>query len=606
MKRRNQSAARACTESGTPLARSSPLASVLLAIALFAMANPGSASDSFEALLVKAEQIRSTDIAGFRVLLGQLNGRIAEATPEQSQQLRYLKIYDLGYTGRYDLAVKDATALFDEVDDPDIKLRAGALIVNSYAATRNLYDGLRYLDLTLQLIDRVQDPELRSHGWFAASTLYSQAGQYELSQHYAEQILAISTNPRTRCFAGLQRVESLRQLRQLDEVDDTIESILQECERTQEKVISGFLWVIQARLASAKGDNAGAMVVLEQHLAEIEKTGYPRLVGEAQSLLGELHLEAGSLVEASRYANLALSRSSDLAFSLPLVNAHKTLYESTRRRGDLAAALKHHIAYADADRAYLDQIKTREIAYQAVRQETLQKTQTIELLNNQNRVLQLQQQVSAKTSQANQLLIVLLAVLLASIAYWAFKVKRMQVSFRKLAETDALTGISNRHHFNRRAAAVLEQCRKANEQVGLVMVDLDHFKSINDRFGHATGDWALKAVADACRQVCRRDDLLGRLGGEEFAFLLVGSDADACVSLADDCRQRIAAIDTLPSGHRFQITASFGVAGSRSCGHGFDALLAKADDALYLSKRDGRDRVSVQDATGEPQAALSG
>jgi len=241
-----------------------------------------------------------------------------------------------------------------------------------------------------------------------------------------------------------------------------------------------------------------------------------------------------------------------------------------------------------------------------VKHETQQKTQTIELLNRQNEVLTLQQQVSAKSTQANRLLIALLAVLLASIGYWAFKVKKMQVSFRHLAETDALTGISNRHHFTRRATAVLEQCRKSNQQVGLVMVDLDHFKTINDRFGHATGDWALKAVAQACQQVCRRDDLAGRLGGEEFALLLVGCDAEASVALAEECRRRIAAIDTLPSGHRFQITASFGVAGSRNCGHGFDALLAKADDALYLSKRDGRDRVSVQDATGEPQAALSG
>lgn len=188
-------------------------------------------------------------------------------------------------------------------------------------------------------------------------------------------------------------------------------------------------------------------------------------------------------------------------------------------------------------------------------------------------------------------------MLLASIAYWAFKVKRMQVSFRKLAETDALTGISNRHHFTRRAAAVLEQCRKANQQVGLVMLDLDHFKTINDRFGHATGDWALKAVAQACQQACRREDLLGRLGGEEFALLLVGYDAEASAALAEQCRQRISAIDTLPSGHRFRITASFGVAGSRNCGHSFDELMARADDALYASKREGRDRISLHAPT---------
>lgn len=566
---------------------------MLLAIALCAMAGAGRASESFEALLQRAESLRSTDVETFRTLLGQLNQNIAEATPAQRHQLRYLRIYDLGYTGRYDLAVKHAIELFAEVDDPAIKLRAGALIVNSYAATRNLPEGLRYLDLTLQLIDRVPDPELRSHGWFAASALYMQAGQYDLSQHYAEQILAASINPRTRCFAGLQRTESRYQLGQLKEDDGSIQATIAECEQTRETVISSFLRTIQARLAADNGQHAAAITLLEERLAEIDGTGYPRLVGEVQSLLGELHLAEGRFEEASRYASLALARSRDLAFSLPLVQAHNTLYQSAVQRGDVAAALRHHIAYAEADRAYLDHVKAREIAYQAVRQETQQKNQTIELLNNQNRVLQLEQEVSARTTQANRLLIVLLAVLLASIGYWAFKVKRMQVSFRRLAETDALTGISNRHHFTRRAAAVLEQCRKANEQVGLVMVDLDHFKTINDRFGHATGDWALRAVASACQQVCRRNDLLGRLGGEEFAFLLVDCNAEASVALAEECRRRIAAIDTLPSGHAFRITASFGVAGSRNCGHGFDALLAQADDALYRSKREGRDRVSV-------------
>ena len=566
---------------------------MLLAIALCAMAGAGRASESFEALLQRAESLRSTDVETFRTLLGQLNQNLAEATPAQRHQLRYLRIYDLGYTGRYDLAVKHAIELFAEVDDPAIKLRAGALIVNSYAATRNLPEGLRYLDLTLQLIDRVPDPELRSHGWFAASALYMQAGQYDLSQHYAEQILAASINPRTRCFAGLQRTESRYQLGQLKEDDGSIQATIAECEQTRETVISSFLRTIQARLAADNGQHAAAITLLEERLAEIDGTGYPRLVGEVQSLLGELHLAEGRFEEASRYASLALARSRDLAFSLPLVQAHNTLYQSAVQRGDVAAALRHHIAYAEADRAYLDHVKAREIAYQAVRQETQQKNQTIELLNNQNRVLQLEQEVSARTTQANRLLIVLLAVLLASIGYWAFKVKRMQVSFRRLAETDALTGISNRHHFTRRAAAVLEQCRKANEQVGLVMVDLDHFKTINDRFGHATGDWALRAVASACQQVCRRNDLLGRLGGEEFAFLLVDCNAEASVALAEECRRRIAAIDTLPSGHAFRITASFGVAGSRNCGHGFDALLAQADDALYRSKREGRDRVSV-------------
>lgn len=586
----------------------SAIKAILLAASL-CMALPSAAttgSPAFDAMLKQAESVRSADPAQFQSLLGQLNASIDAASKAQREQLQYLKAYQLAYTGRFDLGIDAAKKLFDRSSDVNMKFRSGALIVNGYAATRDFTQGLRYLDQTLALVDQVTDPDLRHQGWSAAGVIYNQVGQFEQGKRFAEQMLADQPSPRTRCFAGALRLESMYGLGPLSGEDAAIETLMQHCTDVGELMAANFARAQLARLWGDRGDHSKALALLYEHLPEVESTRYPRLIGEIHSLLAEQNLALGYRTEAEFHATQAIRNSTGIQHSLPLVAAYRVMYQSAQQRGDTAAALEHHIKYAEADKAYLDSVKARELAFQLIRNETQQKTQTIELLNRQNEVLTLQQQVNAKSTQANRLLIALLAVLLASIGYWALKVKKMQVSFRHLAETDALTGISNRHHFTRRATAVLEQCRKSNQLVGLVMVDLDHFKTINDRFGHATGDWALKAVANACREVCRRDDLLGRLGGEEFALLLVGCDADASVALADACRQRIAAIDTLPSGHHFQITASFGVAGSRNCGHAFDALLAKADDALYLSKRDGRDRVSVQDAGGTPQAALSG
>jgi diguanylate cyclase len=580
------------------------LVAASLCVALPAAAAPG--SPAFEAMLKQAEAVRSADPAQFQSLLGQMNSSLGVASPAQRQQLQYLKAYHLAYTGRFDLGIESAKKLFTEATDVNVRFRAGSLIVNGYAATRDFTQGLRYLEQTLALEDQIDDPELKHHGWSAAGVIYNQVGQFEQGKLFAERMLADKPSPRTRCFAGAIRLESMYGLGPLSGEDAAIEALMSQCDDVGEQVAANYARVQLARLWGDRGDHSKALALLYGHLPAIEATRYPRLIGEVHSVLAEQNLALGYRAEAEFHAREAIKNSAGIQHSLPLVAAYRVMYQSALLRGDTAAALEHHIKYAETDKAYLDNVKARELAYQIVKNETQQKTQTIELLNRQNEVLTLQQQVTTKSTQANRLLIALLAVLLASIGYWAFKIKRMQVTFRKLAETDALTGISNRHHFTRRATAVLEQCRKANQQVGLVMVDLDHFKTINDRFGHATGDWALRAVANACQQVCGPNDLPGRLGGEEFALLLVGRDADASVALAEECRRRIAAIDTLPSGHRFQITASFGVAGSRNCGHGFDALLAKADDALYLSKRDGRDRVSVQDATGEPQPALSG
>jgi diguanylate cyclase (GGDEF)-like protein len=580
-------------------------AAMLLASPLPAASKAG-ASPAFDAMLLQAEQVRSSDPAQFERLLGELNASVDAASDTQREHLAYLKAYHLSYTGRFDLGIKAARGIFESTSDPTLKLRAGSLVVNSYAATREFTEGLRFLDQTLPLIPQVTDAEVRHHAWTAAAVIYNQVGQYDLGRHYAELVLADGATPRTACITGYARLEALFNLGRLDSEEQSTNALVEQCRVAGEPLAGFFLESYRARFWASQEDRIRAIGILEQMLPAVEATNYARLIGEVHSLLAEWKLAEGMLDQAQRHAEIAIDRSEGTVHSLPLVNARRALYEIASKRGDTAAALGALRDYTDADRAYLDSVKTRELAFQMVKHETQQKNQTIELLNRENQVLTLEQQVNAKTTQANRLLIALLAVLLASIGYWAFKVKRMQVLFRKLAETDALTGISNRHHFTRRATAVLEQCRKSNQQVGLVMVDLDHFKTINDRFGHAVGDWALKAVASACQSVCRRDDLLGRLGGEEFAFLLVGCDAEASVALADECRRRIAAIDTLPSGQRFQITASFGVAGTRNCGHGFDALLAKADDALYLSKRDGRDRVSVQDATGEPQAALSG
>ena len=123
------------------------------------------------------------------------------------------------------------------------------------------------------------------------------------------------------------------------------------------------------------------------------------------------------------------------------------------------------------------------------------------------------------------------------------------------------------------------------------MFDLDHFKSINDRFGHDTGDWVLKQVADACRTVCRRIDHIGRIGGEEFAILLSRCDLRDATRAAEDCRMRVASIDTRSSGHKFLVTASFGVTASPLSGYDLAKLLSHADKMLYRAKREGRNRV---------------
>jgi diguanylate cyclase (GGDEF)-like protein len=158
----------------------------------------------------------------------------------------------------------------------------------------------------------------------------------------------------------------------------------------------------------------------------------------------------------------------------------------------------------------------------------------------------------------------------------------------RLARTDALTGLVNRRCFDERLAAELLRIERTPQPLALLIGDVDHFKAINDRFGHAAGDTVLAAIGLGLVSSVRRVDTLARIGGEEFALLMPATSEGAAVEMADRLRASVGHV-TDPAGNPIQIT--FGVASTEHPGcDGFDALLLAADRALYSGKAEGRNR----------------
>jgi diguanylate cyclase (GGDEF)-like protein len=184
-----------------------------------------------------------------------------------------------------------------------------------------------------------------------------------------------------------------------------------------------------------------------------------------------------------------------------------------------------------------------------------------------------------------------LAVIAFGIFGMALVRGRAEHVLRLSAETDALTGILNRHALFSRAERLLVDGRRIGQSVTLLLFDLDHFKSINDRFGHPIGDQTLCAFTRATSAVIRSNDVFGRVGGEEFAAVLVGANAVIGQVIAERIRLDFAA-QTNIGGTSVPATVSVGVAEARpEVVTAFDTLLAQADAALYRAKRAGRDRV---------------
>lgn len=158
------------------------------------------------------------------------------------------------------------------------------------------------------------------------------------------------------------------------------------------------------------------------------------------------------------------------------------------------------------------------------------------------------------------------------------------------SHTDPLSGLLNRRGFEERAVAMLKRSHDSGLPAALVIADLDHFKAVNDTFGHAVGDQVIAAFASRLRSMAGKGAIAGRLGGEEFAVLLPASDLAAARLFAEDVRTSFSrgGPHNLPA--KLRVTASFGVAAGEE---DLSKLLRQADEALYQAKRNGRDSVRI-------------
>jgi diguanylate cyclase (GGDEF)-like protein len=164
------------------------------------------------------------------------------------------------------------------------------------------------------------------------------------------------------------------------------------------------------------------------------------------------------------------------------------------------------------------------------------------------------------------------------------------------ATTDSLTGLANREFALRQLEAEIAYCRRHRADVAVVMMDVDHFKEINDRYGHPAGDMLLTELATRLHESCRLEDVVARFGGEEFLLILRGNSVADAVPLAERIRRAVEETVVLGGGGAVQVTASFGVAAlSEHVDGDVDALIQRADARLYAAKRGGRNRVVAVD-----------
>jgi diguanylate cyclase (GGDEF)-like protein len=235
----------------------------------------------------------------------------------------------------------------------------------------------------------------------------------------------------------------------------------------------------------------------------------------------------------------------------------------------------------------------RTAAYEAASQHFRAEKLETEGLSKENRILRLQQALDAKAVETGRLYITVMAILLASIAFWMVRIKRSQLRFKWLSSCDSLTGIFNHQHFMGESGRALRALEKRAGEGCLIFLDLDHFKQVNDSHGHAVGDAVLKHAVAICKGQLRKADLLGRLGGEEFGMFLMDAPRLQGTVVAERIRLSLAASPLIVDDVVVSISASIGLACTDTIGYDLQRLFRGSDAALYLAKRTGRNRVVV-------------
>ncbi len=558
-----------------------------LSFAGFAAAAP--AEDTGQ-LLLQADDAKTVNFAKFVETLHSIQQHPENLTASQHVYLRYLEAWKNAYDGDNETAIARLNALADEPIDVTLRLRAGATAVNVLELAKRYEEAFSRLSRILVLLPQVSDKAARQQALLDAAELYTDVGQYGLALSYAQTVIEEDTDGHGLCKGNRVKERALYESGRIKTVGSALQGSIDDCVKVGELGNAEVVRLTAARVFVDQGKLDEAIKLLRDHYEEVQATRNPRLLSTFDALLADAYRRKGVPALARQFA-LNVTGSPLREFNDPLVTAYRVLYEIAKDQVDFKAALEFHEQYFAADKAYLDDLSARHLAYQKVSHENIANKLQVDALNKQNHVLQLQRALSSKDVEASRLYIVLLIMTVVFIGLWAYKTKRSQLHFQTLSQLDGLTGICNRPHFIAQAERALEASRRTGEHLCMVLCDLDHFKSINDKYGHATGDFVLKRTVSACKVLLDKNEIFGRFGGEEFGVLLPACGPEDARQRAEQLRMTIAGITAYQGTTKATVSASFGIATTSHSGHDLGQLLAHADAALYEAKRAGRNRV---------------
>ncbi|OOG64729.1 GGDEF domain-containing protein [Rhodanobacter sp. B04] len=564
------------------------------------------AADSQMQLLKQADSLKTSNHAEFIALLQRLSDGEKNLSPQERLYLGYLNAWQFAYRGEYAAAIPLLDTVISQSTDATLRFRANLTAVNILSNGNHYEEAFARLRQLLDQLPQITEKDARIQTLGIAAQLYIGAEQYDLGTSYADQILKEDPSDASVCKGMTLKIHALYGSGKMTDADKEFRDSADVCVRANEPIFASAIYSYVASAEVRQGQFDAAIDLLDKNYAALERTHYQPLIAQFNALLAQAYWGKGDITSAEKFATDALANSIKGGYTEALTIAYDQLYLVAKKQGDMVSALAYHEKYMAADKGYLTVISAKALAYQVVSQQVLAKKLQIDTLSKQNQILMLQKELSRKAAEASRLYIILLLIALASIGMWTYRIKRSQLRFMKLARRDGLTGIFNRQHFVSEAELQLQYCRKSSRDACLVLIDLDHFKAVNDNHGHAVGDRVLKRAVETCQTHLRSTDIFGRLGGEEFGILLPECTLEQALGRAEQIRKAIAMAAPGDEAPGVPVSASFGIASVTHSGYELRQLLIHADEALYQAKREGRNRVSVSVSDTQEACAQTG
>jgi len=556
------------------------------------LANALMLSEDILQKLTLADGSRLTDPKRFQQLLGELSHLKTDFTLAHHYFYDYLQGYHFAYIGEHSKAEQILKDILKSDASLLLKFRANYTLINLSAINHKWASGLQYIADNNDIVKNIKNEGLIQSSLLATTLFYISLKQYDLALKLIAKLNLYNLSPHQQCFTTLYTLRAKYYLDQLNLNSVMIPETIKLCINANNKIGANSARSYQSRLYLASQQPQQALDLLLPYLADVESTLLPMLIASVNNLIAQAYYQLNNMNKSKHFATKAMLLNKYNSGVQRARNSYKILYQVAEKQQNLALALSHYKQFSKLDKAFLDEVKTKHLAFQLAEHASFEQRSEIKLLNEKNTLLLTQQNLAETKLHNIQLGIIILTLLLSIFAVWGARLWRIHKRVKIMSESDELTGIHNRRHFNYVATSALRYCKTAQQSLSMVMFDLDNFKLVNDNYGHHCGDWVLKETINVCQAIGKNSDIFARLGGEEFCLLLPSCNIDEAYIRAEACRIAIEGIITEASGSDFSVSASFGVTDVTRSGFRLSGLLKDADRAMYISKKEGRNQVT--------------